>query len=127
MMNRRELLGSAGAISILPVLPAFADAPDLPTIPAFEATLQLGPSRSGAGNHRWAEILNGSVAGECLVGSVQSGRLDWVVDPCTGAADARMQCQIQCGDGRVQALTVHGLRPVAAGRGRVRVTVVTYS
>jgi hypothetical protein len=126
MINRRELLGSAGAVAMLPVLPV-VDAPVTSGMPQpHEATLQLGPAHAGPGNHRWARILGGTVTGRGLVGRVQSGRLDWHVDPASGASEARVQCQVLCSDGRVQELCERGLQPAKAGPSTVRFRTLNF-
>jgi hypothetical protein len=119
MMNRRELLGSAGAMYLLPALPVLGTGAGSPA-PAFEAMLRLGPARGGVGNHRWADVLDGTVTGHRLVGLVRSGRLDWHVDPASGAVEAQVRCQIHCIDGRIRELRERGVRASAAGQGRVR-------
>lgn len=100
-MNRRELLGSAGAVALLPALDAFATMPSRRDEPEFEAALRLGPVHSGAGNHRWAQVVGGSVTGNLLQGVVRSGRLDWHVDPASGAVEVVMNCSVHCMQGRV--------------------------
>ena len=121
MMNRREMLGSAGAISLLPALPVAG--PDAgAAVPDIEALLQLGPVQRGAGNHRWAQILQGSVTGQML-GIVRSGRLDWHVDPASGAVEAHMQCRVQCADGKLRELRKRSWHVSSAGQGKVRLSV----
>jgi hypothetical protein len=101
-MNRRELLGSVGAASLLPT--AFALPTQSRPSPAFQAALRLGPVHSGAGNHQWAEIVAGSLAGRRLDGRVQSGRMDWYVDPCSGALEIAMHCRVARSDGSLVEL-----------------------
>jgi hypothetical protein len=98
MMTRRELLGSAGALSLVPVLPTMATGMRAPYAAAFEARLNIGPARSGVGNHRWALIVGGGVVGDLLHGTVRSGRLDWHTDPASGAAQVELHCWIRCTD-----------------------------
>lgn len=124
MMNRREMLGSAGAVALLPVLPTSGAATGSSTPPVFEGLLCLGPATGGAGNHRWARILDGTMNDEQLVGRVTSGRLDWLVDPCSGAVEASVRCQVQCADGVVRELARRGLKAAAAGDGKVRLIAV---
>ena len=99
-MNRRELLGSAGALSLLPAAGLFAGMPDAGALPALDVSLRLGPVQKGAGNHRWAEVTGGIAAGRLLRGPVRSGRMDWHVDPATGAAELALSCTIRSADGR---------------------------
>lgn len=124
MMNRREMLGSGGAVALLPVLPGNGTATGSSTRPGFEGLLRLGPATGGAGNHRWARILDGTVIDEQLVGRVSSGRLDWLVDPCSGAVEASVRCQVQCVDGVVREMARRGLKAAAAGEGKVRLSAV---
>jgi len=119
MMNRRELLGSAGALSLLPALGGAAGGGGTPV---FAALLQLGPSQGGVANHRWAPVLNGVVTGGAQVGQVRSGRLDWYVDPASGAVEAALKCEIVGGDGLVFSIREQAVHAAGAGRGRVRLT-----
>jgi Protein of unknown function (DUF3237) len=119
MINRRELLESAGFVPLLPLLSAL-DAPASPGRPQPHATLQLGPSHRGAGNHRWALILGGTVTGNRLAGRVRSGRMDWHVDPASGAAEASVRCEVLCSDGRIREMRERGVHPAAAGSAVVR-------
>ena len=96
-MNRREMLGSAGATALLPACDVLAGAPRI--TPAFEAALHIGPAQSGAGNHRWARIENGKIVGRVVQGRVLAGRLDWHVDPASGAVEVTVNCLVQCADG----------------------------
>jgi hypothetical protein len=98
-MNRRELLGAVGAVSLLPASEVFAATPPARVAPALEAALRIGPAQSGAGNHRWAQVVDGTVAGSVLQGVVQSGRLDWHVDPASGAVSATTRVQVLRSDG----------------------------
>ncbi len=123
MMNRRELLGAAGVLSLVPVLPASGVAMAAPVLPDLEATLLLGPASSGVGNHRWAPVLQGIVTGS-MPGVVRSGRLDWHVDPASGAVAAQLQCQIECTDGKVRELRERSLRAAYAGPGKVRLVAL---
>jgi Protein of unknown function (DUF3237) len=97
MMNRRELLGSVGAASLLPS--ALAAPASAQFLPAFQAALRLGPAQDSAGNHRWAGIIAGKVTGPRLSGRVQSGRMDWFVDPASGAVEIAMTCSVLRPDG----------------------------
>jgi hypothetical protein len=97
-MNRRELLGSVGAASLLPS--AFAASATEKFFPAFRAAFRLGPVQDGAGNGRWAQIIAGELSGSRLNGRVQSGRMDWVIDPCSGAVEIGMTCSVLRTDGK---------------------------
>ena len=96
-MNRRELLGSIGAASLLPA--AFAGSAPAQACPAFQAALRLGPAQDGTGQHRWAPIVAGEISGRRLSGRVQSGRMEWVIDPCSGAVEIAMTCIVRRSDG----------------------------
>ncbi len=98
-MNRREVLGSVGAVSLLPAFDVLAAVPSLRGSSAFEAALQIGPAHSGAGNHRWAEVLGGEITGVLLRGRVQSGRMDWHADPASGAVAVATSMKVLRADG----------------------------
>ncbi len=109
-MNRRELLGSVGAVSLLPAFDVLAAAPSVRGLPAFEAALKTGTAQSGAGNHRWAPVLGGDITGNLLSGRVQSGRMDWHADPSTGAAEVSTLLAVRRADGvwiQLRDRTVH--------------------
>lgn len=101
MMNRRELLATVGAASLVPA--AFAvSAPPGHSCLAFQASFRIGPAQSsGKGNARWAEIVAGEVSGKRLSGRVQSGRMEWLVDPSTGAAEVALTCSVLQADGSI--------------------------
>jgi hypothetical protein len=96
-MNRRELLGSVGAASLLPT--AFAMPQSKRLLKVFEASFRLGPVQNGPGNHQWAAVAAGKLVGNRLSGRVQSGRMDWFVDPCSGAVEIAMTCSVLREDG----------------------------
>jgi hypothetical protein len=98
VINRRELLCSVGAASLLPAV-ALSTAADRPASPGFIAALHLGPAQDGAGNQRWADIAGGTVDGDVLRGRVQSGRLEWLSDPASGAVSVAITCSILRADG----------------------------
>jgi hypothetical protein len=102
VINRRELLCSVGAASLLPAV-ALATA-DRPASPGFIAALSLGPAQDGAGNQRWADIAGGTVDGDVLRGRVQSGRLEWLSDPASGAVSVAITCRILRADGSLVEL-----------------------
>ena len=103
-MNRRELLGSAGAISLLAACNALAASPSSGPDAAFDAQLRIGPARRGVGNHRWAQILGGTMTGSLLSGVVGPGRFDWHVDPASGAVDVMLSCGVRDVGGRALGL-----------------------
>ena len=123
-MNRRDLLGSVGAVSLLPVLPAVEPDPGLAGRPVLHVLLRLRPTCSGTGNRRWARILAGTVTGS-ICGVVRSGRLDWHVDPASGAAEAWLRCQVEYADGRIFHLRERSWQLAAAGQGVVRFSTGT--
>jgi hypothetical protein len=100
-MNRRALLGSVGAASLLPA--AFAAPTHAPPL-AFQAALRLGQVQNGQGNHRWAAIIAGTVSGARLAGRVQAGRMDWFVDPCCGSVEVALACTVSTPDGVLMEL-----------------------
>lgn len=87
----------------------------------FEADLLLGRVRSGHGNHRWANVEGGVVAGGAVQGRVQSGRVDWLVDPMSGAFSVALVCEVGSADGAVSELRSSAVEVGAAdfNRGRV--------
>jgi hypothetical protein len=101
-MNRRALLGSVGAASLLPA--AFAAPVHSRPALAFQAALRLGPVQNGQGNHRWAPIIAGNFSGARLAGRVHAGRMDWYVDPCCGSAEIALTCTVSRPDGKLVEL-----------------------
>lgn len=101
-MNRRELLGSVGAASLLPT--AFAMPAPEKSFPAFQAAFRLGRAQDGIGNLRWAQIIAGEITGSRLNGRVQAGRMDWLIDPCSGAVEIALTCSVLLIDGRLLEL-----------------------
>jgi hypothetical protein len=104
-VNRRELLGSVGAASLLPA--AFAAPARVQPSPAFQAALRLGSVQNGPGNRQWAEIVAGNLSGRRLAGRVHAGRMDWFVDPCSGAVEIAMRCSVSRPDGSLVELRDH--------------------
>lgn len=102
--TRRSVLGAVGAVSLASTALAAAAA-SLPTGEgeAFRLVLSLEPSQAGKGNHRWARIGAGLARGS-LQGEIQSGRVDWQVDPASGAVEATATCSLRCADGKVRQL-----------------------
>jgi hypothetical protein len=124
-MNRRKMLAAAGAATLLPALPASGSGPSGGAACAFAAMLRLGPVRAGAGNHRWAQILDGAATGAQLAGRVESGRLDWHVDPATGAVDATLHCRVLCTAGGSREVRARGIHAVTADQDMVHLSVST--
>lgn len=101
-MNRRQLLGSVGSVALFPAGAGAGERIESPMSgrqAGFEAQLRLGSPQRLAGNHRWARISGGDVTGGLLRGSVQSGRMDWHVDPASGAVEVAVTCRILRSDG----------------------------
>lgn len=94
-MNRRELLESAGAVSLLTACNAFAASMPMRLTPAFDAQLQLGPAQSGKECRRWARIVGGSITGMALRGTVRAGQMQWLVDPASGAVELSLTCSVE--------------------------------
>lgn len=117
-VTRRWLLGSVGVVSVLPALAHAGGALPAASSP-FEMVLRLGVAQPGPGNHRWARISAGLVAGD-LQGHVQSGRIDWHVDPASGAAEAMATCSVRCADGRLVQLRRANLAATRLDNGLVR-------
>ncbi len=113
-MNRREVLAAVGVAALLPVCDVFAAAPvahaSSRRLPAFDAAMRIGPAQGGVGNHRHAEILGGEIEGTLLHGRIESGRMDWHVDPASGAVEVATVLQVRRGDGtsvQLRDRTVH--------------------
>lgn len=99
-MNRREMLGSVGGFCLLPVFAgARAEVTPRQPQPAFDVLLRLGAAQGGAGNHRWARVLGGEISGSLLRGRVRGGRMDWHVDPASGAVAVATSMTIRRADG----------------------------
>jgi hypothetical protein len=92
-ITRRSLLCSASALSLLPRLAGGTSGGS--TGSEFRAVVRLGVASAGVGNHRWALIEQGEVWAGHGRGEMQSGRLDWHVDPATGAVEARVDCRMR--------------------------------
>jgi hypothetical protein len=112
-MNRREVLGLVSA-ALAP--PAFAMLPPGQASLRFQAALRLGPAQDGAGNHRWAAIVAGKLSGELVNGGVQSGRMDWFVDPASGAVEVAITCNVLRTDGTTIQLRDRTARATAQAR-----------
>jgi hypothetical protein len=86
----------------------------------FEMLLRLEPAQAGAGNHRWARIADGLISGGALPGRVRAGRIDWLVDPASGAVEATANCRVQRADGTLAELSCGGLGALRLENGLVR-------
>lgn len=137
-MNRREVLASVGAASILPVAVSgsvargsvsSARSATMPPVEGLDALLLLGPAQSGEGNHRWASVSTGDAVCGALAGKVLGGQLDWIIDPASGAVSVSLSCRMQRSDGVVLELRDHAVQMQAAaihlGWARVRAARLT--
>jgi hypothetical protein len=113
-MNRRELVGSVAAASLLPA--AFAAPVRVQPTLAFQGALRLGPVQNGQGNHRWAGIVAGNFSGARLSGHVHAGRMDWFVDPCCGSVEIAMACTVSTLDGDLIELRDRSVSASASDR-----------
>lgn len=104
-MNRRELIAAAGAACMVPACLPVAEGASVNEEMTLHAWLRIGPTRSGAGNHRWASIEAGSVTGTLARGVAGAGRLDWHADPATGAVEVALQCSVVQADGSLWTLS----------------------
>jgi hypothetical protein len=120
-VNRRQLLASAGAASLLPAFAgtAMASAPRQVDPSAFGALLRIGPMQPGADGRRWASVLAGRVTGGSSTGEVLSGRLEWCMDPATGAVDATVSCSLRAADGQQLELHERGIHATSPINGLV--------
>lgn len=120
-ISRRSLLGAVGAVSLMPELVgAHAVSPSSGNAADFEMLLRLEPAEAGAGNHRWARIADGLVSGGALPGRIRAGRIDWLVDPASGAVEATATCRVECTDGTVAEMSRCGLGALRLENGLVR-------
>jgi hypothetical protein len=118
-ITRRAALGSIGAAGMFPAFaPAISGSGPRRNQPALEVALRIGQPQSGVAGRRHALIHGGTVAGTLMQGSVQSGRLEWLVDPASGAVEAAASMLVLRADGVLVELrdrTVHAAAPVQAG------------
>ena len=99
-MTRRTLLGSISAAGLFPSFAtATTAAASHAAVPALEIGLRIGQPQSGLAGWRHAAIHGGSVAGALMQGRVQSGRLEWLVDPASGAVAVVARVQMRRDDG----------------------------
>jgi hypothetical protein len=99
-VTRRTLLGSVGAAALFPpVAAALGSMPvSMPRL-ALEARLHLGAPQTSIGGRRRAVVHGGAVTGRLMHGTVQSGMLEWLVDPASGAVDLAARLQVLRTDG----------------------------
>jgi hypothetical protein len=114
-VNRRELIVAAGAACLAPACVGGMAHGRTREAAGLLASLRIGPVRSGAGNHRWAEINSGSVTGTLVQGVVAAGRVDWHADPATGAVEVVLRCSIRGDDGQVWMLDDRSSGPMIGG------------
>lgn len=120
-LSRRSLLGSVGAASIAPALPAAVgdpalQSPDLPQArPAFEGRLLTGPQQriSQSPARYSAAILGGDLTGPLLAGAVQSGRIEWTVDPESQAMHISAHYSVLRLDGQLVEVRDRSVHPQA--------------
>src|SRR5262245_47223122 len=104
-VTRRTLLGSVGAAAMFPALgSAFRTLPAGAPRPALEASLLVGEPQTGPGGRRTAAVRGGRVTGHLLQGVVQSGQLEWLVDPASGAVELAARVQVRRADGELVEL-----------------------
>jgi hypothetical protein len=135
-LSRRSLLGSVGAASITPALPAVArdgtaSLPGLPqTEPAFEGTLLTGPQKRMAAGQYSAAIVGGVFTGPLLAGTVHSGRIDWRIDAASEAMHVTASYAVLRQDGvlvQVKDRSVHpqAIRPAMSTRLRTAPEIIS--
>jgi hypothetical protein len=116
-ITRRCLLGTIGAVGMFP---AFAPAISSSRArPALQVALRIGQPGSGTAAWRHAVIHGGKVTGVLMQGDVLSGRLDWLVDPASGAVEVVACVQVLRRDGVLVELrdrTVHAGADDLAGQ-----------
>lgn len=103
-ITRREMLGSAGAASLSPVLPAAAHDSLAPhTRLAFAAHISVGAAETVTGQpgRRWSAVLGGNIHGPLLSGAVQGGRIDWHVDALSRSVEITARFGVLGRDGRL--------------------------
>lgn len=104
-MTRRTLLGSVGAATMFPQLAAGVSRIAPPAaLPAMQIAMRVDEPRHGLQGRRHAVVLAGRVEGSLVQGTVQSGRLEWLADPLTGAVDIAIDLQLLRADGRLLQL-----------------------
>ncbi len=93
-ITRRTLLGSIGAAGMFPGFALAITDGSIAAPPALEVALRIGQPRSGTAGWRHAVIHGGTVTGALMQGAVQSGRLEWLVDPASGAVEVAASMQV---------------------------------
>jgi hypothetical protein len=120
-LSRRSLLGSVGAASISPALPALArdsaaPAAEFPaTTPAFEGRLLLGPQKrlTQFPARYAAAVLGGEFSGTVLAGVVQTGRVEWTVDADSQSMQISAQYAVLRQDGELVEVRDRSVHPRA--------------
>jgi hypothetical protein len=99
-MTRRTLLGSVAAVTMFPQPAAgvYSQAPQA-TTPGMQIGLRLGEPESRLHGWRRALVLAGMVEGSLMQGTVQSGQLEWLVDPASGAVEVAIDMLLVRADG----------------------------
>lgn len=117
-MTRRTLLGSMGAATMFPRLAAGVNATaPRAAMPAMQIGVRVGEPRNGLHGRRHAEVLAGLVHGSLMQGAVQSGHLEWLVDPASGAVEVALDMRLLRADGallRLRDRSVHADAAVLA-------------
>lgn len=139
-MTRRRLLGSAGALSLLPAARVPAAAPPAAGPPgetsplrtefvleihaSIAPALTIGPS--GDGVKRLIPITGGTFEGPRLRGEIIPGGADWQVDRPDGVTEVEARYTLKAGDGTLVSVVNRGLivaGPTATGEPRYVRTV----
>lgn len=117
-MTRRTLLASIGAAGVFPSLAsAITAAEPSPAPQSLKVQMQVTQPESGTGGWRHVLVRGGTVSG-FMQGIVQSGRLQWLVDPASGAVEVTARVQLLRSDGLLVELhdrTVHAAPGGVAG------------
>jgi hypothetical protein len=114
-MTRRTLLGSVAAATLLPRLAAGVTSPSPDTAtPAMQVSMRLGEPLVGMHGWRRAVVLAGLVQGSLMQGKVQSGQLQWLVDPASGAVEIAIDMLLVRADGAMIQLRDRSAPAVAA-------------
>lgn len=123
--SRRSVLGSVGAASVVPTIPggsAVASATALPIdngvqiAPAFVATLNVGRQirNDASPRHFSAPVLGGEVTGPLLTGSVQPGRIEWIIDEASNTVELIASYAVLRADGALIQVRDRSMHAVAA-------------
>lgn len=114
-MTRRTLLGTVAAATMFPQLAGGVNSRvSRATQPAIEIALRTGEPHAGVHGWRRAVVLAGLLRGSLMQGTVKSGRLEWLVDPASGAVEVALDMLLLRADGRLIQLRDRSARAVAA-------------